>query len=634
MAKSKSEEQKIKCRTYMSRIEAAEKWRDNAYKDKWERYYKRWRNVVNQITDPKTGKVDTSRSNISVPYIYTMLETVLPRLVETLFAGRPYVTVKGRTRDWADNAAKMETLLDYQMNEVTDIQNVFHIGLKIMALYGTTVAYTGWKYEEREVIKKELRPIQDVAEDGTVTPLIDEMTEQPIMDYQPVRSTEVEYDDPEPKFMDLGLFYVDPNAEDIDDARYCGHVAYMSKNQLKQMEDQGFIDKVRWKDVEQGRKQNNARNDRMGAVGIPSVDAQDGKDDDLYECHYYYEDDKCVFIINRSYLARDSENPFWHKRKPYDKDVYSKVPGEFYGIGIVEMIEDQADELNTERNMRIDYRAHNLRRMFKVRKGANINPAQMVWRQNGRIEVEDMNDIDVFTAPSITGDTFNQEEIVKQDMRDTVGAHDVVMGASGSGETATTTMSKDNNASMRFKLVISSIEKRLLVGISRKMIQLNQQFVDNIRTLPMFENNAEDWVDISPEEIQGEFHLIAAGSSVEPMANKEAFKQRMVELFSIVGNEPMMQQFPDKRRNLLKKVFEAFDITDTEELLPSDEELSGAMQQQAISQFIGSLPPELQQILSQFMGSPPQPQQAPSGGDGSNTAMQAERGLSLVPGGG
>lgn len=74
-------------RKIIQRIEAAENFREQ-YKDIWERCYKRWRNYVEQLKDK-------DRANISIPYTFVQVETILPRLVESLFAARPYVVVKG-----------------------------------------------------------------------------------------------------------------------------------------------------------------------------------------------------------------------------------------------------------------------------------------------------------------------------------------------------------------------------------------------------------------------------------------------------------------------------------------------------------------------------------------------------------
>ncbi len=651
MAKKKIPDQR-KLQTLLTRIETAENWRDRNYRDKWTAWYKMWRNHVDQLKD-KNGKPIKDRSNISVPYAFTMLETVLPRLVVTLFAGRPYVTVKGipfsldeyrrvaanGLRPWDANAEKMQKLLDYQQNVTFDMQDEFYTGLKILALYGTAVSYTGWKLSERSIIRKELLPVTD--EDGQPITEADGVT--PVMDFQPVQISKKEYDDPEVKFLDLGLFYVDSNAEDIDDARYAGHVEYLSKPQLQELEDQGQLS-IDWGKVPKNNVRNEARNHRMNAVGIPvdgALSLDDTEDMDLYEVHHYWEDDRYAVLINRGYIARDSENPFWHKKKPYDKDVYTKVPNEFHGIGLMEVAEDLQLELNTERNQRIDYRSFSMRRMFKSKRNADINPAELVWRQGGVIHVDEEDDVTTFDAPDTgVGASFNQEEQIKQDLRDVTGAQDVVIGTSGGSNTATETMTKDNNASVRFKLIITSVENRLLVAISRKMIQLNQQFIEDIRLLPLFDEEDQDWPEISPEDIQGEFHLIAAGSSVEPIANQEAFKQRMVELFGIVAKDPFMEQFPVKRRNLLKKVFEAFDITDTDELLPTDDELSGMMEQQLFVKIMAGLPPQVQQLILQYLGQAstgqpagaPEQTQPPDVGGGTNTAAMQEQGLPMQGG--
>lgn len=601
---------------YMTRIEAAERWRDNGYKELWTRCYKRWRNHVDALIDLDTGKEVKDRSNISIPYSFVQLETILPRLIQTLFATRPYVSVKDREPSDLPNAERNETLLDWQMNERVDVRKRFKTGLKDCGMYGTTVVFVPWKLEQREVVKKQLAPVTD---EETGQPIPDE-TGQPIMDYQPMRVNSIEFDDPDPRFIDLGLFFVDPNAEDIDDARFCGHTSYETREQLQKKVDLGLY-KIDWKKVPKENKGNKARDYRMSSVGLPIVNDQipENDEDYLYEVHYYWEDDKHVVILNRAYMAFEGENPYWHKKKPYLKGVYIEVPHEFYGMGIIEICEDLQDELNTERNMRIDFRAFLLRRMFKMRRGANINKKDLKWRQGGVIEVDNMEDLEEMGIKELPSSSFAQEDTIKSDMQDATGAYDVVMGTSESKETATTTMTKDNNASMRFKEIISDLEKTLLVGVARFMIQLNQQFMDDERVLRVTGENGDSWDTITPEEIQGEFDLIAAGTSVEPLANKEAYKQRMVELYGVAKQDPIYEQFPEKRVNLLRKVFESFDIKDTESLLPTQEEI------QAMNQNM--------QLLQQLMAEKEAQIKLSAGQGDLNTAAQAEQGLQMTGGG-
>lgn len=583
---------------YLRRIEVAERWRDSGYKDLWLRCYKRWRNYVDQLIDPETKK-KAERSNISIPYTFVQVETVLPRLIMTLLASRPYVSIKDREPSDLPNAEKNETLLDWQMNERMDFRAQLATGIKECCIYGTCVAFVNWRFEQKKVIKKQLAPVMD---EETQEPLMS--NGHPVQDWQPQQVDEILYDDPEAKFIDIGLFFVDPNASTIEDARYCGHITHETKESLQKMVELGAY-QIDWDKVPKEDSRNQARDYRMSSVGLPTGKEQESSDDYLYEVIHYWEDNKHAVILNRKYLAADGENPYWHKRKPYKKAHYIEVPHEFYGMGIVEAIEDLQDELNVERNMRIDFRAFVLRRMWKVRKGADINRKQLRWRQGGIVEVDDMNDVQELNVQDIPNSTFNQEEVIKRDIQDATGAHDVVMGTSAQNETATGTMTRDNNASMRFKLIISNLEKELLVGIARLMVQLNQQFVDDTRVLRVTGDNGDSWSEIAPEEIQGEFDFIAAGTSVEPLANKEAFKQRMVELYQVAGNDPIYQQFPEKRINLLRKVFESFGIKDTESLLPTEQELL-QMQQAQIPPQPGEIPgqglPEQGMINAAAMG--------------------------------
>lgn len=635
----------------MKKVRAAWNYRDSGYKDLWVKCYKMYRNYVDPIIDPKTKQVDTSRSNISVPYALVQIETIIPRLVETLFASRPYVAVKGREPNDKTNAEITETLLDWQMNERFDIKDIFATGLKILGIYGTTVAYTGWKLKEHTIIRKELSAVMVDDGQGNMVPLAQDG--QPVMDFQATKTTEKEYDDPEVKFLDLGLFYVDPHAEDIEDARYCGHVEYKTKEELQKLVDLDIGYQINWEDVEKDNKDNEARNYRMSSVGLPTTnDAKNNELAGLYEVIHYWEDDKHVVILNQSYIALESENPFWHKKKPYVKDVYIEVPHEFYGMGILEVIMHLQEELNTERNMRIDYRAMSLRRMFKAKKGAGINPNDLVWRQGGVIWLDDFDAVEDFKIDNNIGDSFDQEAQIKQDMQDATGAQDVVMGTSNANETATTTMTKDNNASIRFKFTISSIEKKLLIGIARFMIQLDQQFLDGQKVFRVTGENGDQWHKVGPEDIQGKFDLIPMGSSVEPLANKEAYKQRMIQLYQTVAGDPIMMQYPDKRINLLKQLFESFDIKDTESLLPSDKELSGNQSQQLAHsvimakqqldqaqqsgdpQAIQQAQQQLQQAMDQYQ-QVQQPQAPQPSFMGPNNASMQEGGLQMrgVPSG-
>lgn len=111
---------------------------------------------------------------------------------------------------------------------------------------------------------------------------------------------------------------------------------------------------------------------------------------------------------------------------------YTSLPNEFYGIGIPRSVEYLQLELNTTRNQRIDYNSMALRRMWKLRKGCGLTPKDMIWRQNGILAVDNMDDIQEIQVADIPATAFANGSVIKQDMRDATGCHDIIMGLSGS----------------------------------------------------------------------------------------------------------------------------------------------------------------------------------------------------------
>jgi len=128
--------------------------------------------------------------------------------------------------------------------------------------------------------------------------------------------------------------------------------------------------------------------------------------------------------------------------------------------------------------------------------------------------------------------------------------------------------------------VITNFERDLLVAISKKMLAMNQQFLTEARTLRVT-NGKTEYIKVNPQDIQGEFDMIAAGSSVEPIANREVHKNNLMNLYNLVMANPIIQAFPGKQMSLLKKVVEAFDIKDIDSILPTEEEMANMQQQQA-----------------------------------------------------
>lgn len=68
--------------------------------------------------------------------------------------------------------------------------------------------------------------------------------------------------------------------------------------------------------------------------------------------------------------------------------------------------------------------------------------------------------------------------------------------------------------------------------------------------------------------IAGDYDMYYVGTSTEPLASREQNKQRILEAYSLAMNNPLVQQDAEAQLNLLRKVLEAMEIRNVEQLLP------------------------------------------------------------------
>jgi len=516
--------------------------------DKFLRWYKLYRSYIEAK--------DNNKANLFIPYTFGVIETVTPRIIGALFASRPYVSVVPLKAETVDNAKVLETLLDYQLTQKINIIEIATSWVKEALIYGTSILKVGWDYEEAEVWVDE--------------PIASFMG----MDIMPRRVKKVAAikDDPLVEHIDLWDFYVDPNGKTIDDAEYCIHKPYVSIAYLKRMEELGVfknIDKVIKRINKDGQMYEIAgetqpyetgASDRLSSIGMQDVQKTDGK----VELLEYWQDDRVVVIANRSIVIRNEENPYHHRKKPFVRLVDIPVPHEFYGIGEIEPIEHLQYELNSLRNQRMDNINLIINNMWKILRGADINPKQLVSRPGGIIEVDEMNDIEALPMTDVTGQSVEQAiENVRRDIDNANGVYDYARGeTTDRRETATTASILSTAANERFKLKITLIEDIGIRRLASLLIQLDQQYIDTNRCVYILGENGTNYKDVSPQDIRGQFDVMPLGSSIEPIHNKENRLVNLINLYNNLKDSPFVNH-----PLLIKKILDAADFKDANSLI-------------------------------------------------------------------
>lgn len=569
MAKQSKKQEKL-LQVVMQRISTAEQYRKTHYEKEWKNWYRIYRS--------RLEKRNPLGSNIFVPQVMMMVDVIRTRLVQSIFDSRPYVAVLPREEQDGNQAEAVQMLLDWQFSERMDIASLFKDEAVLnLCVFGTAVTHTGWKKKVRKSRRAMTREVK-VYDEVTGLELTDSETGEAItsMERYVGEDKEVIYDDPAIQCINLFDFFVDPPATDIADARYCGHRELLTRKEIEQMKEVAGW-KLDFSDLEPVGEYDDGWSALQAEEGRTYADNSEGNKDPMgkYEVHHYWEDDRHVVIIGRKWIALDEENPYWHGMKPYDKCCYMPEGKSFYGIGIPELTHQLQDELNTVRNQRIDYCSQALRRMWKVRRSADLKASDLVWRQNGIIQLDNMDDVLEIQVAPIPSTAFTDEALIKEDMRYATGCHDILMGVAGTDETATTTMTKDNNASIRFKDLVMTISQQLLVPIAYKCVLLDQQFMTEERTVRLLNEGAKEVMTVSPYDLEGRFDLIYVGSSIEPMANEEQQREHMIQAYQMLANDQLYQNNPQAKVALMEELLKKLDVKEVEKLLPL---MPGAME--------------------------------------------------------
>lgn len=518
---------------------------------KWQTWYKLFRSYAEKRD---TGD---NRANLFIPYVYSIVETVVPRLVSTIFSSRPYIGILPVKEETVDNAKAMENLIDYQMTQKVGIVSVATSWIKEALIYGTSILKVGWDYEEDDVWVDEPIAVLFGTPIGT----------RRVKKRQPVK------DDPLVEHIDLWDFYVDPEARDIDDAQYCIHKVYRDFEYLKNMEKLGIyknIDEViklkkgnkneLFEEIGGNQAFETGMSNRLSLIGLQNIDKPTNK----VELLEYWTDDRIIVVANRSVVIRNEENPYHHRKKPFVRLVDVLVPHEFYGIGEIEPIEDLQYELNSLRNQRMDNINLIINRMWKVVRGADIDLKQLVSRPGGIIEVDDMDDIQELEIQDTTRASIeNVIELVRRDMDNADGVYDYARGeTTDRRETATTASILSQAANERFKLKVTLMEDMGIRRLGVLLVQLNQQYITTTKAIRILGEDGMNFKEVSPDEIRGQFDVMPLGSSIEPVTNKENRLTNYINLYNIMKDSPYINH-PE----LLKKIFEAADIKDTKRLI-------------------------------------------------------------------
>jgi hypothetical protein len=528
---------------YVSELfEAIRLWRE-PWETRWREYYKLYRSY----RDPNLYPF---KSNVFVPYVFSIIESLVPKMLGTIFNTRPIISVQARQGASEQLAHILERVLEYQLDEeqlefFTKVLTFF----KECCCYGTSFMKVIPRFND------------------------DDISSFNFIDVEPI---------------DLFNIFPDYRATSMRKMKYIIQLSYMDLDELYDLERQGFYKNVGDVEhyIEAEINVDQYKRDRLSNIGILDQYGFDA-DRKIVECLEYWDKDKIYVIGARKVILKEENNPF-AGLLPFIMARYVPVQHELYGIGVPEMAKDLQVELNSVRNQRMDNVNLIINRMFVANKYADIDFDQLVSYPGNVIMTNDVAAIQPLDTRDITKSAYQEEEVIKRDIDNAVGEYEYSRGAPPQRkETATGIVKLQQASNVRFDTIIKMLEFTVIRHLAKMFLWLDYQFLpkEDMKLILGDEDydkfKAEDFYNQDPDVMLKQYHFQPMGSSTTAL--KEVRIQQIMQAYKLFNQDPMIQQ-----HELRKMVIDVLELKNEDKLLKSPEQMEqekqAAMQQQMAMQ--------------------------------------------------
>lgn len=489
------------------------------------------------------------KANVFIPYVFSKIETKLPRIIQAMVGNENWFEVVGVNEDDEDAALYHDKLLKYQFSNELDTIHFFMTWYKEAMLYGNSFAGIFYEREVKNIKQKTPNYRDDFG--NNLYPNI--------IGYDYKMNTKVTYDGISLVPFDIFDCYPAPNGTKVNGLKreamdYFIIRSEPSASYLKSMVEDPKIaqmhgwDKKAVMDILKNKSGGTGdldrnRTERMAYRGMNQV-GNDDMDNPHYEMFTMWEDDSVVSIIDNEIVRNCGPDkfPFFEMRKPIVMALDTPVPHELFALGQVKPV------------LRLQYYAQDLENakldsiFDKVYPGycASLDSFDKgyidILRNNMRGLHPVLGNPAMAIAPIQKTDAStiatNEQANVERLINMTLGSSDIISGMSSSkgGETATEISSQIEQANYRFDLSI-----RLLKDFSHKellmmMIDRNSQYCPDEKLIRVTGEDGEMIrAKVTPDNLVGQMDVVVKTSPI--MGNRAVYAANLLKFLQILNQD-------------------------------------------------------------------------------------------------
>lgn len=515
----------------------------------WKRNLVKYNNLYKLIQEKKHYE---GLSNLFVPEILRAVETVSSNVYKAITGTNPWFEYVGREKDDEASAEAMSQLVKYQMDE-----NGFNVKLmdsiRQMVISGITVRKVLWDFQQvvRKGKKAEMSTVLDpiTKKKSQKRQVSDNTFTETIRDHWTFEGVDL-----------LGFHISDVNTpyNDIQKAKWIAEQYFVDEawlrekakkqwitNEYKQvlLQPQSKDSDYRNLSRERNRTDYNEEEkkgfeiiERWGLVRAKLVHSPE----DLKQLNLDPEDfvEAVVIIGQRKHLLKLEANPFAHGQKPYLSCPYIPQEFNFAGMSIPQVGGPMQEELNDTRNQTMDNRTLILSCMWLKNRSGGIKNSQLRIRPMGVIDTNDVNALVPLRPPVLTGVGVNLEGVIKEDLRQSVGASSNLQGIAQAGvDTATESSIINKEAFGRLAQVAEMYSQLILKQMFLLVEFLNYQFYDRDKAIKIIGEQGVKFKNIGPDDIVG-FKDIVIHLATDSSDNPAVARQQLIQFWTTISQLP------------------------------------------------------------------------------------------------
>jgi hypothetical protein len=527
-----------------------------------------------------SGRTNQFRNNISIPFLFSVIQSDVARKAQTSFAGWPVVEFTGYGPEDAGVARNNELLVSAQMKDCGSFSKAVDFFLSA-DMYGTAICRVGWKEE------KQMKQWRAMGTDpmGNPTPKV-------------MKDNITVFDGPNWDVIDLLDFWPQPGKRRISECSWVIHRYYIDLDELGEQVKAGTFDQAgfnelkrvgsmpsigsdfqeranvyrSWGEFEARRRESYSRPveiwDMWGRV--PSEFAPDGV------VH------RVVTLANGTVLLRNRPNPFWFAHLPFISYCPMQDPHYFHGPGKIEIAEKIQFAANRFANQKMDAVDLVIDPMWLINRQSGIDTQNLFTRSGKIIGVDGPIDDTVIRplSPDLRGMQIAYQEIGQLwgwIQQATGIVEDTVQGGQGTNDRQTLGEFRGRQANVMTRLMLEArlADEGFVEPLADTFRALNRQFLTVPHQVKILGTYAvtnmitgrplpQEPVNIGLDDINMDYRARAVGSI--HMLGKEYRQQAMMMLMQAVSANPIAAQLLNWTA-FFRQLFVDFEMRNLDELL-------------------------------------------------------------------